>query len=238
MRTPTKATLEPEPVHAKAVLREFVSKAMHDVREPLRAIRTSSELLAGLCPDSNEATAQQCSKFIRDGVDRLETLVRDIAEYCYATARDISLNETDMNGVLLEAKRQISEELKKQQATITEDPLPVVSGDFFALAAVFRSLFENACKFRGSVAPSIHVGAAKQGSDWIVSVTDNGIGFDAAYSERIFRPFERLNGKQFPGSGLGLPIVRRIIEQHGGRMWAESQPGQGSIFSFSLPATD
>jgi chemotaxis family two-component system sensor kinase Cph1 len=110
-----------------------------------------------------------------------------------------------------------------------------VLGNAISLATVFRCLIANACKFRGKATPSIHVGVERQGADWIFSVRDNGPGFDPAYCERVFRPFERLNGRQYAGSGLGLSLAKRIIEQHGGNIWAESRPGEGAIFRFSLP---
>ncbi len=104
-----------------------------------------------------------------------------------------------------------------------------------SLTAVFRCLLSNACKFRGEAPPVVHVAAAQDAGEWVFSVRDNGAGFDPAYSTRIFRPFERLNGKQYPGSGLGLTLARKAIEQHGGRIWAESNPGRGTTVRFTLP---
>jgi signal transduction histidine kinase len=101
-----------------------------------------------------------------------------------------------------------------------------------------RCLIGNACKFRGAAPPAVHIGAVREGQTWILSVSDNGLGFDPAYRERIFRPFERLNGKQFPGSGLGLTLAKTIIEQHGGEIWADSRPGKGATISFKLPQAD
>ena len=132
-------------------------------------------------------------------------------------------------------KNQLAGQMQETHATLTLDPLPAVKGDFLALAMLFRCLIENACKFRGEAAPCIHVGAVQQGSEWILSVRDNGVGFAPEYRDRIFRPFERLNGKRYPGSGLGLPLAKRIVERHGGRMWAESKPGEGCVCWFSLP---
>jgi len=138
---------------------------------------------------------------------------------------------------LLEAKSELAAELKDSGTIVTHDPLPTVPGNATSLAILLRCLIGNACKFRGEAEPRIHVGAVQQDGEWILSVRDNGAGFDPVYRERIFRPFERLNGKQFPGSGLGLTIAKRIVEQHGGQIWAESVPGEGSTFCFSLPLT-
>jgi signal transduction histidine kinase len=115
--------------------------------------------------------------------------------------------------------------------------MPAVMGDFARLAIVLRSLIQNACKFRGEADPRIHVGVNQGGSEWVFYVRDNGLGFNPVYAERVFKPFERLNGRQYPGSGLGLAFARNILEQHGGRIWAESRLGQGSTFWFTLPAS-
>jgi light-regulated signal transduction histidine kinase (bacteriophytochrome) len=168
----------------------------------------------------------------------MDSLLRDIAEYCHAEGRELQSAEIDMNGVLEEARRQTSSELQRTEAILTNDTLPVVEGDFFALATAFRDLIENACKFRSAAAPSIHVGCIRQGSEWLFSVRDKGLGFKPAYADVIFQPFKRLHGKQYPGSGLGLARAKRIVEQHDGRIWAESVPGDGSTFWFSLPVRE
>jgi light-regulated signal transduction histidine kinase (bacteriophytochrome) len=168
----------------------------------------------------------------------LETLIRDIAEYCYEEVRTPSFTELDLEMVLLEARNELAEEIKCCGATITHDPLPAVMGNFVSLATVMRCLIANACKFRAEAPVTVHIGAVREGPKWTLSVRDNGVGFDSAYRERIFRPFERLNGKQFPGSGLGLTLAKKIIEQHGGDIWADSRPGQGTTISFRLPQAD
>jgi light-regulated signal transduction histidine kinase (bacteriophytochrome) len=222
------------PAQNRESIHDFISMAVHDMREPLRGIRLGSQLLvAGR--DSADENAARGTRFLLDSVDRLETLIHDIAEYCYAEVREPDSKETDMEMVLLEAKNEVAAELKSAGATITHDSLPTVLGNASALTAVLRSLIGNACKFRSEAPPSIHVGVRQQGAEWIFSVRDNGVGFDPAYRERIFRAFERLNGKQYPGSGLGLTLAKSVINQYGGTIWAESNPGQGSTFHFSLP---
>ena len=165
-------------------------------------------------------------------------MLRDIAEYCYEEVREPEIREADMEMALREAQSELAGELKSCGATVTHDPLPAVTGNFSSLAAVLRCLIGNACRFRSAAAPQIHIGAAQEGPEWILSVRDNGQGFAAVYRERIFRPFEKLNGKQYPGSGLGLTLAKRIVENHGGRIWADSRPGEGSTFRFSLPLRD
>lgn len=218
-------------------LRDFISMAVHDLREPLRAIRLGSQLLTAQTDGNSEENRERGARYLRDGATRMETLIQDIAEYCYAEVRELEPSPTDLEMSLLEAKTELAAELKGSGAIVTHDPLPTVSGNATSLAILLRCLIGNACKFRGEAQPRIHVGAVQQDGEWILSVRDNGAGFDPVYSERIFRPFERLNGKQYPGSGLGLTLAKRIVEQHGGQIWAESTPGEGSIFRFSLPLT-
>jgi two-component system, chemotaxis family, sensor kinase Cph1 len=238
MGTDTREAAEEELKRTREGFRQFVSLAVHDLREPLRAISTSSELLARIYADDANERAAGCWRHMREGVDRMESLLCDIAEYCYGEGRELQSAEIDMNRVLEEARRQASIELQRTEATLTNDALPSIAGDFFALAAVFRNLIENACRFRSAAAPSIHVGCARQGPEWLFSVRDNGLGFKPAYAEAIFQPFARLHGRQYSGSGLGLARTKGIVEQHDGRIWVDSVPGEGSTFWFSLPASE
>ncbi len=219
----------------REALREFISMAAHDLREPLRAIRLGARLLGAEGEERSAENTAQGTRYLLDGTQRLETLIRDIADYCYEEVREPELRETDLECVLLEAKNELAPEIQSSGARITHDPLPVLQANSASLTAVFRCLLSNACKFHGEAPPKIHVGAAQDAGEWIFSVRDNGFGFDAIYSARIFRPFERLNGKRYPGSGLGLTLARKAIEQHGGRIWAESSPGHGTTVRFTLP---
>src|SRR5690349_11380649 len=157
------------------------------------------------------------------GVKQAESLLHDLAEYCYAAINQISRSEVNMEDVLQEAKSQIAAELNAASTQITNDPLPTIRGDFYALTAVFAALLANSCKFRDTAAPRIHVSAVRKENEWQFAIKDNGLGFDPVYSERIFRPFERLYGKKYPGSGLGLALAKKVLAQHDGRIWAESQ---------------
>jgi light-regulated signal transduction histidine kinase (bacteriophytochrome) len=216
-------------------VRDFISMAAHDLREPLRAIRLGARLLGADGGERSDENTARGTRYLVDATQRLETLIRDIADYCYEEAREPELRETDLECVLLEAKNELAGEIKNSGAKLTHDPLPTLLANSASLAAVFRCLIGNACKFRGEAPPAIHVAAVQEGSVWNFSVSDNGAGFEPAYRDRVFRPFERLNGKQYPGSGLGLTLARKAIEQHGGRMWAESSPGQGTTIRFTLP---
>lgn len=209
--------------------------AVHDLREPLRAVRLGAQLLTNHIETGAPDDLPRGKRYIEEGLDRVETLIQDISEYCYAEAADADFHETDLESILVEVKKELFTELKSSGAVVTNDPLPVVTGDAPSLAAVFRALLSNSCKFRGEAPPRIHIGAARQGSEWVFSVRDNGIGFAPNYNERVFRPFERLNGRQYAGSGLGLSIARTIIERHEGKISAESRPGEGTVIRFTLP---
>jgi len=211
--------------------------AIHDLREPVRAIRTSAEFLAINDVNRFDKSATQCLRHIGEGVDRLESLLRDLAAYCEGEASHLHLTEISLEDALVEAKRQASHELAENAAALTYDSLPTVTGDFLALATVFRHLIENACKFRGPNPPAVHVTAIRQNSEWLLSVRDNGLGFKPVYADVIFLPFKRLHGRQYPGSGLGLALVKKIVELHGGSIWAESKPGEGSTFWLILPTS-
>ena len=226
-----------EALHDRESVHDFISMAAHDLREPLRAIRLGARLLGAEGGERSPEEAAQGARYLLDGTQRLETLIRDIAEYCYEEVREPELRETDLECAFLEAKNELAAEVKSSGAQIAHDPLPTLQANSASLTAVFHCLLSNACKFHGEAPPVVHVTAAlnADAGEWIFSVRDNGIGFDPAYSTRIFRPFERLNGRQFTGSGLGLTLARKAIEQHGGRIWAESNPGRGTTVRFTLP---
>jgi signal transduction histidine kinase len=235
MKDEARGTAPGIPAPYLEAVRDFISTAVHDLREPLRAIRLGSRLLAGEGGSPSAENTARGARYVVDGVDRMETLIRDIAEYCYEEVRTPSFTEIDLEMGLLEARNELAGEIQSCGATITHDPLPVVMGNFASLTTAMRCLIANACKFRGEAPVTVHIGAVREGHKWILSVRDNGMGFDPVYKERIFRPFERLNGKQFPGSGLGLTLAKKIIDQHGGDIWADSRPGQGTTISFRLP---
>jgi signal transduction histidine kinase len=216
-------------------IREFISIAVHDLREPLRAIRTSSELIATRCSNVTDETVTRSVRYVQEGVDRMESLIRDLSELCYEETREFSRVPVSLSEALREAQAQVTGQLNKNAPTVSSGPLPAVSGDGSALTILFRCLLDNSCKFHGDASVCIHVTADSTGGEWLISVRDNGIGFKPEYNDRIFKPFERLNGKKYPGSGLGLALAKRIVERHSGRIRAEGSPGQGTTIWFTLP---
>jgi hypothetical protein len=125
--------------------------------------------------------------------------------------------------------------IEESDAVVTQDPLPIVTADRTQLGQVFQNLIGNAIKFRGPDRPEIHIGAERQNGKWIFAVRDNGIGIDPQYADRIFIIFQRLHTQEeYPGTGIGLAVCKRIVERHGGRIWVDSEPGQGSTFYFTV----
>jgi light-regulated signal transduction histidine kinase (bacteriophytochrome) len=149
----------------------------------------------------------------------------------------VGMGIADLSVSLAESLRILDGRITEAGAKITAGPLPSVCGDAMQLALVFQNLLSNSLKYRKpGVAPDVRICAESDGDQWVVSVADNGIGFDQQYSERIFGLFKRLHKDEYPGTGLGLAICQRIVERYGGRIWAEGKPGAGAVFYFALPA--
>jgi len=173
-----------------------------------------------------------------------KTTARGAARQCRGAAPDRSTKTgspsapaTDSSAVLVQVLADLKVAIEEAGATVTSTPLPLVMADSTQLGQLFQNLIGNALKFRSAELPRIHLSANCNGKEWIFSVSDNGIGIEPHYVERIFVIFQRLHGKdEYPGTGIGLAICKKIVERHGGRIWVESQPGRGSAFYFALPA--
>jgi signal transduction histidine kinase len=173
-----------------------------------------------------------------DAARRMSTLISDLLEYSVASAQDRVREVTSSEDVLEGALTNLRQSIEETGAAITHDPLPEILFDRAHLGQLFQNLIGNAIKYRSDHPPVIHVQAAKRGDQWIFSVRDNGVGIAAEHLDRIFEPFRRLHGRELPGTGLGLPICERIVKGFGGRIWVESEPGQGSVFYFSVVGAD
>ena len=150
---------------------------------------------------------------------------------------EINVGTADLPASLNETLSMLKSRIEETDAVVTAQPMPMVRGDTAQMAHVFQNLLSNALKYRrNEVRPEIHISAEPDGDQWIVSVQDNGIGFDPQYAEHIFGLFKRLHKNEYPGTGLGLAICQRIVERYGGRMWAEGRPEKGATFYFSLPS--
>ncbi len=223
---------------ANADLKQFAFAASHDLQEPLRMVNVFTQLLMERHVDQSNEDARQFSEYVQRGVKRMELLLRDLLLYSRAIheERTWPRSHFDLNFAISDAISSLHMEIHTTQARIMSGAMPSVYGDQTQLSLVFQNLISNAMKYaREGVPPVIKISAEKSDGEPLVRVTDNGIGFDQKYAERVFDLFQRLGGSKVPGTGLGLAICRRIIERNGGRIWAESQPGVGSTFLFTLP---
>jgi light-regulated signal transduction histidine kinase (bacteriophytochrome) len=171
-----------------------------------------------------------------DGAERMQKLINDLLTYSRVATRGKPLGPTDSEAVLTQALANLQVSVEESKAVITHDVLPTVVADFSQMVQLFQNLIGNSVKFRGKEPPLIHVSAEKKPDEWIFSVRDNGIGIDPKYSERIFQIFQRLHSrKDYPGTGIGLALCKKIVERHGGRIWVNSEPGKGTVIYFNIP---
>lgn len=218
-------------------LEEFTYFASHDLREPLRQITSYSQLLKMNFDKQMDTKGAQFLQFIVDGSNRMQRLIDGLIAYSKLSAKEETPSDVDCNSALADAIANLEVTLKESGGTISRGKLPSVFGKKALLVQLFQNLIANSLKYRDAgKPPKIEVKAAKTDGEWIFSVRDNGIGFDKQYAEQIFLMFRRLHGPhEYPGSGIGLALCKRIVQTHGGRIWVESKPGDGSVFSFTLP---
>lgn len=225
-----------ELARANAELQQFAYVASHDLQEPLRMISSYMQLLERRYKDKLDADAHDFIAFAVDGANRLQQLINDLLTYSRVETRGKPPALTDCEEVLAQTLTHLQVAIQEANATISHDPLPQVMGDATQLVQLFQNLIGNAIKFRSEAPPRIHVGVERGENEWVFSVSDNGIGIKPQYTERIFGIFQRLHTRaEYPGSGIGLALCRKIVERHGGRIWVESKPGEGSTFYFTIP---
>lgn len=229
-----------EELHRSAKeLDDFAHAAYHDLQEPLRSIASHLQLLQKRYQGNLDSDADDFIGFAVQGAQRMKEVIMDLLAYARISHHGRTLRPADSSVILDHALGSLRESLKETGATIDQAPLPLVMADSLQISQVFQNLIGNALKFRREDAPQIKIAAWKEDGQWIFSIADNGIGIDPQYHEQIFSLFNRLHGPAaYPGTGIGLPICRKIIERHGGRIWLDSVPGKGSTFYFALPAAD
>lgn len=218
-------------------LQQFAYTVAHDLQEPLRMVRNYVELLAKRYQGQFDAEGEEFIRYAVDGAARAQQLVTDLLAYTRVDSPVQEMAPVDCEALLARILKDLRLAIADSGAEVTCAPLPLVHGNVTRLGQVFQNLLSNALKFSGEAPPRIHISATQEGPHWVFAVRDNGIGLDPTHAERIFGLFQRVHSRQqYPGSGMGLAICKKIIEQHGGRIWVESEPGKGSTFYFTLPA--
>ena len=217
-------------------LEQFAYVASHDLQEPLRMISSYTQLLVRRYGDRFDKEAKEFMDYVVDGSSRMKQLIEDILAYSRIGTRGRELAPVESEAALKRALGSLRGSIEASGATVTYEHLPPVNADAVQLAQLFQNLIGNALKFRGAGAPLVRVSATERADAWEFAVSDNGIGIDPEFFGRIFMVFQRLHGKgEYPGTGIGLAICKKVVDRHGGRIWVESRPGAGSTFFFTLP---
>ncbi len=221
---------------SNAELEQFAYVASHDLQEPLRMVTSYLQLLERRYKANLDEDASDFIAYAVDGAARMQTLIQDLLTYSRVGTRGASFEPTDCQAVLDQVLQNLEVAIAESDTQIDSGPLPNLSADASQLAQLLQNLVGNAIKFRGDSPPRVQVAATQRDGDWMFSVQDNGIGIDPQYSERIFQVFQRLHGiGQYPGTGIGLAVCKKIVERHHGTIWVESQPDAGATFFFTIP---
>ncbi len=217
-------------------LERFAYVSSHDLQEPLRMVTLYSQLLERRYKDSLDDDADDFIEYIVENAKRMKYLIDDLLEYSRITSQAKEFENINLDKVLESVLSNLSIIIIENNVNVTHDSLPTVFADKNQILQVFENLITNAIKFRGKKSPKIDISAKKSDKEWTFAVKDNGIGIKPEHQKQIFEVFKRLHTREeYPGTGIGLSIVQKIIEKHNGRIWVESEPGKGSTFYFTLP---
>ncbi|MFX0027067.1 MAG: ATP-binding protein [Candidatus Hermodarchaeota archaeon] len=216
-------------------LQQFAYVASHDLQEPLRAIVSFSQLLEDKYQDKIDKDGKEFIHFITDGAKKMNTLIKDLLLYSRITTHAQPPKLTNLEMILQDAMFNLHESIKESGAVITYDKMPILNVDKTQFIQLFQNLLSNAIKFRREEPPKIHISSRKVNNEWLFSVKDNGIGIESKYFNKLFNIFYRLHTKEeYPGTGIGLPICKKIVQRYGGKIWVESKIGSGTTFYFTI----
>jgi PAS domain S-box-containing protein len=218
-------------------LEQFAYVASHDLQEPLRMVSSYTQLLARRYKGKLGSDAEEFITYAVDGATRMQRLIQDLLAYSRVGTKGREFVPADCEVLLDRVLGDLKVAIEESGAMVTHDPLPIVRADETQIAQLMQNLIGNAIKFRNQEPPLVHVSSKRNGKAWIFSIRDNGIGIDPQYAERIFVIFQRLHKREeYPGTGIGLAVCKKIVERHGGRIWVESNSEKGATFYFTLPA--
>jgi len=220
-----------------AELQQFAYVASHDLQEPLRTITSFSQLLASRYRGQLDADGDEFIGYIVTASRRMTDLINGLLQLVRLRKNSQPIAAVPFERLLEDAEISLQAAIRESGARVEHGPLPALVVDSVQFSQVLQNLISNAIRYRSAEPPHIRIQARRDRGNWIFSVTDNGCGFDQEFAERIFGLFQRLHGREVEGTGMGLSISRKIVERHGGRIWAESREGEGSTFFFSLPVT-
>jgi signal transduction histidine kinase len=226
-----------ELMRSNAELERFAYLASHDLKEPIRTVSSYVQLLATRYKGRLDKDADDFIHYAVDATQRMDKLIRDVLSYCRAGTRDKTVQSCDVNQILARVRENLATAILETSASLSSDPLPMIVANETEMVQLLQNLIGNAIKFHSQEPPRVHISAGRKRNHWVFMVRDEGIGISPEYQTRIFRIFQRLhNATEYPGTGIGLAICKKIVESYGGQIWVESAPGNGSSFFFNLPA--
>ena len=216
-------------------LAQFAYVASHDLRAPVRAMKSFAQILVNDYTGRLDAEADEHLGFIVEGANRLESLINDLLAYSRIDAQGKGFEPVDCSVVFDQVKNDLLMDSDHSKAEVTRDDLPTIMADGTQMGQLFQNLLSNGIKFHGEAPPIVHMSVERNEKEWVFSVRDNGIGIEPEHAERIFAMFQRLHTQEeYPGTGMGSAICKKIVERHGGEIWVKSQVGGGSTFFFTI----
>jgi PAS domain S-box-containing protein len=221
---------------SNAELQQFAYVASHDLQEPLRMVSNFTQLLSQRYGEKLDKDAREFIGYAVEGATRMQTLIQDLLALSRVGTQGKTFASVPLEETLTVVLANLEFTIRESGAQVSHDELPVITADYSQMLQLLQNLVGNGIKFRSEGPPRVHVSAARIGNDWRFSVRDNGIGFESKYAERIFTVFQRLHAREeYRGNGIGLALCKKIVERHRGRIWAESEPGLGATFYFTIP---